>query len=143
MPKTKSPWKEIRNDYTEGHTGRTHIDAWTSPNDDDDGATIATIDLDGNVEYRDERAKTDKGAQEAIQEILNRNEDNKQKLVDAVYNQIKKDLEEGDGTVLESLLKEIATTSLLQALPENDWNNFPEAEEVTQEKIAQHQRKNK
>jgi hypothetical protein len=143
MSKTKSPWKEIRNDYTDSAEGLTYIDAWTSPDDDEDGRTIATIDLDGNVTYKDERAKTDKGAQEAIREILNRNEDKKQELVDAVYNQIKKDLEEGDGTVLESLLKEIATTSLLQSLPENNWKDFPEAEEVTQEKISKHQRKNK
>jgi len=142
MPKTKSPWKEIRNDYTDSAEGLTYIDAWKSMKDDE-GASIATIDLDGNVTYKDERAKTDKGAQEAIREILNRNEDKKQELIDAVYNQIKKDLEEGDGTVLESLLKEIATTSLLQSLPENNWKDFPEAEEVTQEKIRKHQRKNK
>ena len=127
MPKTKSPWKEIRNDYTDSAEGLIYIDAWTSPDDDEDGRTIATIDLDGNVTYKDERAKTDKGAQEAIREILNRNEDKKQELVDAVYNQIQKDLEEGDGTVLESLLKEITTTSLLQSLPENNWKDFPEA----------------
>jgi len=142
MSKTKSPWKEIRNDHTDSAEGLTYIDAWKSMKDDE-GASIATIDLDGNVTYKDERAKTDKGAQEAIREILNRNEDKKQELIDAVYNQIKKDLEEGDGTVLESLLKEIATTSLLQSLPENNWKDFPEAEEVTQEKIRKHQRKNK
>ena len=104
MSKTKSPWTEVRNDYTEPGVMLTYIDAWKNPDDADDGATIATVDLDGNVTYRDERAKTDKGAQEAIQEILNRNEDNKQKLVDAVYEQIKCDFKKGDGTVLKELL---------------------------------------
>lgn len=134
---TKPIWKEIRNDYTDSAEGLTHIDAWTSPNDDD-GRTIATIDLDGNVTYKDERAKTDKGAQEAIREILNRNEEKKQELSDAVYNKIKTDLEEGDGTVLEELLKMIRSSNLLQSLPEEKWNEFPEVEEVAQEEIRKH-----
>lgn len=143
MPKTKSPWKEIRNDYTDSAEGLTHIDAWTSPDDDEDGRTIATIDLDGNVTYKDERAKTDKGAQEAIREILNRNEENKQKLVDAVYWDIKKSIEEGDGTVMEDLLKMIPSKNLVQALPEEKWRFYPEAEEVAKESIRIHQKKNK
>lgn len=143
MSKTKSLWKEIRNDYTEQGTGLTSIDAWTSPNQDEDGRSIATVDLDGNVIYKDERAKTDKAAQEAIREVLDRNEETKQKLIDAVCEQMKRDIEQGDCTVLESLLKDITSTSLLQALPEDDWKEFPETEDVVQENLRIHQSKKK
>ena len=142
---TKSIWTEIRNDYTEQGTGLTSIDAWTSTNlaKDEEGASIATVDIDSNVIYKDERAKTDKGAQEAIKEILARNEENKQKLIDAVIKQTKKDLLEGDCTVLESLLTFIKSSNLVQSLPEENWNEYPEAEDVAQEEIRQHQKKNK
>jgi hypothetical protein len=141
MKNQKQIWTEIRNDYTEQGTGLTSIDAWTSLHADDEGKSIATVDLDGNVIYKDERAKTDKFAQEAIQEILVRNEETKQKLVDAVYLDIKKNLEEGDGTTLEELLKMIPSANLVQALPEEDWKYYPEAEDVAQEQIRIHQSK--
>lgn len=60
-------WKEIRDNFEE--EGIRHIDAWTSEDEnDEDGHTIAKINMEnGEVEYLDERAKTDANAQETIQ----------------------------------------------------------------------------
>jgi len=63
-------WKDIRNDFEDD--GLIHIDAWTSDADDDtDGKVIAKVSVEtGEVTYLDDRAKTDKNAQEAIKEAI-------------------------------------------------------------------------
>ena len=124
--KSKSIWSEIRNDHTDESTGFTSIDAWTSPSDDENGKSIALVDADGQVYYKDRRAETDKNAQEIIQETVNDKEEAKQKLVDAVIEKLKEDIAGGDTTVLDDLLmKFVRATNLVQALPEEDWENFP------------------
>jgi len=50
----------------------------------------------------------------------------KQKLVDEVIEEVKKDLLHGDETVLDELLKFIPVKNLLQALGEEKWKNYPE-----------------
>jgi len=58
-------WSEIRSEFED--EGVLFIDAWVSPDDDEEGKVIATVNLEtGVVSYRDERAKTDKYAQEVI-----------------------------------------------------------------------------
>ena len=65
-------WAEIKSDYVDEETDETYIDAWVSPDDEEDGATIAVIDnKTGKVTYRDERAEFDVNAQEVINEVLN------------------------------------------------------------------------
>ena len=65
----KNIWSEIRRDYED--EGIVHIDAWTSPDDNEEGTVIAKVDLKtGNVQYIDKRAKTDAYAQEIIQNVL-------------------------------------------------------------------------
>jgi hypothetical protein len=65
-----SKWKEIRNDYQDD--GIMYIDAWLTDDDDEGGCGIATINLKTKeVTYFDEVAKTDKYAQEMINEVLN------------------------------------------------------------------------
>lgn len=62
-------WSEIRNDFEDD--GFVHIDAWTTSDDNEDGRVIAKINIEtGEVTYLDERAKTDKIAQEAINEAI-------------------------------------------------------------------------
>ncbi len=48
----------------------------------------------------------------------------KQELVDAVIEQLKKDIEQGDYTVLEELLYQIPNDKLIFGLPEEDWVKF-------------------
>ena len=61
-------WMEIKNDFTDDE-GVTHIDAFLTEDDNEEGKVIATIDKDGNVTYIDDDAKTDPYAQEMIKEI--------------------------------------------------------------------------
>jgi len=64
-------WGEIRNDFTDGDN-ITHIDAFLTDDDMEEGKVIARVSWKtGDVEYVDDRAKTDKYAQEMITEILN------------------------------------------------------------------------
>jgi hypothetical protein len=48
----------------------------------------------------------------------------KQKVVDVVIEQIKKDLFVGDETCLEELLSFIPKKTLINSLPEEDWEKF-------------------
>ena len=64
-------WSEIRDDFED--EGYIHIDAWISGNDNEEGKVIAKVRIsDNDVTYLDERAKTDKYAQEVIQGCFNR-----------------------------------------------------------------------
>jgi len=69
---TVSIWSEIRSDFEEQYM--VYIDAYLTPDDNENGQTIAKVNtITGNVQYIDERAKTDAKAQEAINEILKMN----------------------------------------------------------------------
>lgn len=48
----------------------------------------------------------------------------KQKLINAVIEQLTNDLNSGDCTVLEQLLKQIPVDNLIQSLPEESWKEF-------------------
>jgi hypothetical protein len=62
-------WSEIRNDFQDN--GVIHIDAWLTDDDNEDGRVIAKVNVQTKaVEYLDNRAKTDKYAQEIINELL-------------------------------------------------------------------------
>ncbi len=62
-------WSEIHDDFED--EGFIHIDAWTTADDMEDGMVIAKINVQTKeVIYFDERAKTNKFAQEVIQERL-------------------------------------------------------------------------
>lgn len=64
-------WTEIKSDYVDEETDETYIDAWVSPDDNEEGTTIAVIDnKTGLVTYRDERAETDVEAQAVINEVI-------------------------------------------------------------------------
>lgn len=66
-----SIWSEVKSDYVDEETNETYIDAWVSPDDDEDGRVIAIINNNtGKVTYKDERAKTDYLAQEVINEVI-------------------------------------------------------------------------
>ena len=48
-----------------------------------------------------------------------------QKLIDAVLQQIKKDMVSGDSTAVEALRENIDHDQLVQFLPEDQWINHP------------------
>jgi hypothetical protein len=65
----QSIWGEIRNDFED--EGIVHIDAWLTDDDMEGGTVIAKVNVQTKeVEYLDDRAKTDAYAQEMIQELL-------------------------------------------------------------------------
>ena len=62
-------WSEIRSDFQEGDI--VFIDGFLTPDDDEEGKVIAKVNVrTKEVEYIDDRAKTDKYAQEEINEAL-------------------------------------------------------------------------
>ncbi len=62
-------WSDIRTDFEDN--GIIHVDAWVHSDDDEEGKVIATINTETKeVDYKDERAKTDIYAQEMIDEVL-------------------------------------------------------------------------
>jgi hypothetical protein len=64
-----SIWSEIRNDFSDDK-GIIYIDAWISEDENEDGRSIALINPNGSVIYKDDRDKTDSYAQEMINEVL-------------------------------------------------------------------------
>jgi hypothetical protein len=118
--KNENIWSEIKADHTDEETGLTHVDAWDTPDEDDNGKTIAWIDERGTVTYNDERAKTDKYAQEIITEAIIRIDDERHELVDKVIEKLKQDFRDGDYTVIDEILVHNVSMSVLRnSLPED------------------------
>ena len=66
---TNNIWSEIRSNFEDESI--VYIDAWITPDDNEEGTVIAKVNvLTGNVQYIDDRAKTDAYAQEIINEVL-------------------------------------------------------------------------
>jgi len=62
-------WSEIRSDFQDGDI--VHIDAFLTDDDNEEGKVIAKVNVrTKDVEYIDNRAKTDNYAQEEINEWL-------------------------------------------------------------------------
>ena len=72
----KSKWMEIRCDFFDEEEKCWLVDAWKTGDDNEEGEVIAKISEDGNVVYLDEKAKTDKYAQEVIKERICANKEN-------------------------------------------------------------------
>jgi hypothetical protein len=61
-------WEEVISEHVDDH-GVVHIDGYTNTHEDDNGKVIAYI-INGQVYYKDDRAKTDKHAQQVINEAV-------------------------------------------------------------------------
>jgi hypothetical protein len=109
-------WSEIRNEFED--EGIVHIDAWLSPNDNEEGTVIAKVHPDGKVEYIDGRARKDAYAQEMIIESV------QEQLYRRVIERIKKDFFESDTTAIIELLEHVPLGNLIQYLPEEEWEHF-------------------
>ena len=57
-----------------------------------------------------------------------------QKLIDAVLSQIVKDVESGDVTAIEELIRTVEHDRLVLFLPEDQWINHPKEELLIQAK---------
>lgn len=66
----KSKWTEIRCDFFDEEEKYWLVDAWKTGDDNEEGEVIAKISEAGEVVYLDEEAKTDKYAQEVIEERI-------------------------------------------------------------------------
>ena len=70
-PVTTNIWSEIKSDHEDDD--KIFIDAYLTSDDNENGTVIAKVDITSNdVVYFDERAKTDKYAQEVITECFKR-----------------------------------------------------------------------
>ena len=58
--------------------------------------------------------------------VVENMEERKQELVDEVIESLKRDFKHGDYTILDDLLKRLPLETLVQSLPEEDWEKFPE-----------------
>lgn len=58
-------WAEIRCDFVDDE-GTIFIDAWKTPDGNEEGEVLAQVTRDGRVKYMNEQAKTNKKVQEAI-----------------------------------------------------------------------------
>lgn len=129
MKKAKNIFHEVLWDYTEEGTGNIAIDAYKSRKTDAEGVTVCWITPDGQViagensDYPNDSKCA--RVQEAIRLAKNEQEERKQKLVDAVIEDLKDSFKHKDYTVLDELLKFIPTKNLIQALPEEQWTNYP------------------
>lgn len=66
-----SKYAEIRTDYVDEDENIVYVDAWKSPDDNEEGTVIAKIHQNNStVEYLDEDARTDPYAQEEIKAVL-------------------------------------------------------------------------
>ena len=128
--KTKNLFAEVIIDYTEAETGNVAIDAYpdNDPNSEN-GRTVAWVTPDGeiikgaNPEIKDSDLECSL-VKNAIKDAKNEQAERKQKLLDNVIKDLKQQFEQGDYTVLDELLKFIPSKNLIQALPEEQWQNY-------------------
>lgn len=64
----KSLFSEIRSDYADDK-GVVHIDGWRTPNDDENGETIAFVTR-GEVYWRDPKFQFDTNIKEVVAEVI-------------------------------------------------------------------------
>lgn len=81
---TTSKWFDIKSDYTD-ENAVTHIDAFVTPDDNEEGKIIALI-VNGEVYYKDYDAMTDEYAQGIISAACKESKATAQTATDAVNN---------------------------------------------------------
>ena len=126
---SKQKFAEVRTDYTTPE-GNIAIDAWMTEDADEGGRTVCWVSPDGDIiQGTNPECEPDdlecSLVQEAIAEVRDSQEEDKQKLIDDVIDDLKESFNHGDYTVLDELLKKISSRDLIQALPEEMWKNYP------------------
>jgi predicted transcriptional regulator len=121
-----SRYSEVRCDYFEEDTNLYYIDAWRGEDDNEEGKTIATVDEDGVVCWKDNYSigyemnkELHSNLWEAIEEAKEKQKERKQELVDRCIEEIKRDVASGDVTAIDELLMFLPTKYLKGYLPED------------------------
>ncbi len=120
-------FEEVRTDYVD-ENGNISIDAYLpskrKSDDEDSGRVIGLVTPDGTLIDGQHPQYVTKAMREcplvvnAIKEARERQEDIKQELIDKVLEEIKKDVETGDVTAIDELLKCCPVKNLQAYLPE-------------------------
>ena len=121
---------EVLTDYTDPETGNITLDCFVDTDPNSEGRVVAEVTPDGEVVRGKNELITEADFQcplviAAIEEAKTEQEDRKQKLADAVLEDLKESFSHGDYTVLDELLKMVPTKNLIQALPEEKWGDYP------------------
>lgn len=122
--KIKPIWKEVvhnhtQEDFTYEGERLHHIDAYLVGNDsDEDGRCIATVDENGVVVYNDNRAKSDKNAQELISLVRHNALLEKEEVIKKTIERLKKDIESEDVTAITEMLMSCDIKAMQSFLPE-------------------------
>jgi predicted transcriptional regulator len=118
-------YNEVRCDYFEDDTNLYYIDAWDSDDDDAEGKTVATVNEDCVVCWKDNfsigyeaNKELHSNLWEAIEEAKEKQRERKQELIDKCLEQIKDDVKGGDVTAIDELLMFLPTKYLKGYLPE-------------------------
>jgi hypothetical protein len=101
-------WKNGKNYCGASGTPKTQIRDWHIGGNDHKSVDMVKTAIAAAPEPKEKKAKKAKIS-----------------LIDAVIEEIKQDVKDGDLTVLEELLKFIPEANLLQALPEEQWKHYP------------------
>ncbi len=112
---------EVRNDYFDSFTGLYHVEVFLTDNDDEEGMSIATVDEDGQVQFKglDRLDGYDLNpVDKAIMEVRDKIIATKQSLIDRCLEQIKEDVSIGDLTAIDELLMFLPAKYLKGYLPE-------------------------
>ncbi len=126
----KQTFAEVLIDFTDPETGNITLDCFMDDDPNSEGRVVAQVTPDGEVIKGTNPDVTESDLQdplviEAIKDAKSEQEDRKQELVDAVLEELKKDLAQGDFTVIDELLKFIPTRNLIMSLPEEKWADYP------------------
>lgn len=123
-------FREVLIDYTDPETGNITLDCFLDDDPNSEARVVGEVTTDGIVVRGTNPDITEADFQcplviSAIKDAQAEQEIRKQKLADAVLEELKKDFASGDFTVIDDLLKRIPFKDLIQALPEEQWNQHP------------------
>lgn len=118
----ESKFKEIRNDHVDDK-GVVHLDGYRTDDDNEEGIGIGYV-INGEVYYRDPEFQFDPYVKEIVQETIKMQTEGKQKVIDALIEQIKSDANDGDVTVLDEILQQVPKDFLINSLPEEEWIKY-------------------
>jgi hypothetical protein len=112
----------------EDEDGNLTVDAYYTNDPNEEGVTIATVLADTTVEDRQGNPigtifQFGEKANNVIADAVIRQENRREALIEAVHDDIVKQVQEGDTTVMAELLKFVPHENLLQSLKEDHWRN--------------------
>jgi len=114
----KIKFAEVKCDHRDDE-GKYHIDCFKTEDDNEEGVVVATVDAEGEVDWKDHPAKFGDEVSEAIREAKDKQAEIKQVIIDSCLERIKEDVAVGDLTAIDELLKFIPVQYLTGFLSED------------------------